>query len=346
MSAPSAVCLLVAVAAAPLLAVRGSGVAAGEESAPRAAQEFRAGVELVYVPVTVKDAAGRFVPTLTRDDFVIQAQDVEQTLAVFTGERVPVSLAMVLDVSSSMQGQRISEAVKALRVLVGERLGPEDEVLLFTFGTSPTKVHGWTSDRARLQRSLETIEVGGDTALYQALIEAAEQTRTARHIRRALLVISDGNATDAADAMGLPTRMPGPDVLPPPLPSARLGFDREHRARSLIARRELLVYAIGIDAPYQGPYRGGRADHVDAEALRRLTDDTGGYTEVIASSSDLPAVTRRLADELDRHYLLGFVSSLPQDGKHHRIRVEVRGHPEYRVRARVGYIAEKPKDGR
>lgn len=345
MSVHPAVCLLVAglaQAAVPCPPTH----AADEVAVRRSTQTFRSGVELIYVPVTVKDAAGRFVPNLTRDDFVIREQGVEQALALFTGERAPVSLAMLLDVSSSMQGQRISEAVRALRVLVGERLGPEDEVLLFTFGTSPTKVHGWTSDRAGLLRSLETIEVGGDTALYQVLIEAAEQTRTARHIRRALLVISDGNATDAADTMDLPTRMPGPDVGPPPLPSARLGFDREHRAISLIARRELLVYAVGIDAPYQGPYPGGRADRVDAEALRRLTDDTGGYTEVIASSSDLPAATRRLADELDRHYLLGFVSSLPQDGKHHRIRVEVRGHPEYRVRARLGYTAEQRKDVR
>jgi len=46
---------------------------------------------------------------------------------------------------------------------------------------------------------------------------------------------------------------------------------------------------------------------------------------------------------LDRHYLLGFVSTLRQDGKHHRIRVDVRGHKEYRVRARLGYTAKKPR---
>ena len=249
-----------------------------------AGQTFRSGVDVVYVPVVVKDASGRFVSNLARDDFVVREQGIEQTLAVFSSERVPVSLALLLDVSSSMHGERIGAALAALRLLVGELLGPEDEVLLYTFGTSPAKLYGWTTDRGGLLRSLETIRVGGDTSLYQTVIEAAEQTRRARHIRRALLVISDGNATDAADTAGLPTRMPGPGPSVPSLPPTSLGFDRELRAKALVAKRELLVYAIGIAASYQGPYRGGPNDRVDMRSLRRLTDDTGGYTEIIASA--------------------------------------------------------------
>ena len=77
---------------------------------------------------------------------------------------------------------------------------------------------------------------------------------------------------------------------------------------------------------------------MDAYALRQLTDDSGGRTEIIRSVNDLDPATASVADELSRQYYLGYQSPSAGDGKWHAIRVEVPGQ-NYRVRARSGFLA-------
>lgn len=88
------------------------------------------------------------------------------------------------------------------------------------------------------------------------------------------------------------------------------------------------------------PNRGGsRADdRVNVAALRDITDDSGGRTEIIRFASDLNPATAGIADELSRQYYLGYPATGAKDGRWHSIRVEVR-NANYRVRARKGYVA-------
>ena len=79
-------------------------------------------------------------------------------------------------------------------------------------------------------------------------------------------------------------------------------------------------------------------DHVNAAALRELTDDTGGRTEIVRSSRDLDSATTNIADELSRQYFLAYPTNAHKDGQWHTIRVEVRDG-RYHVRARRGYMA-------
>jgi VWFA-related protein len=79
-------------------------------------------------------------------------------------------------------------------------------------------------------------------------------------------------------------------------------------------------------------------DHVDASALRDLTDDSGGRTEIIRDARDLHPATAGIADELSKQYDLSYLSTGRRDGRWHVIRVEVK-NPAYRVRARRGYFA-------
>ena len=145
-----------------------------------------------------------------------------------------------------------------------------------------------------------------------------------------------------------------------------------------IRESEVLVYAIGIDGeseaptyrrtppqqpprlpiplPFPVPGRGGRRfplllgaqgggwqitsgdDRVNVAALRDMTDDSGGRTEVVRDARDLNPATASIADELSKQYYLGYQASGKNDGRWHAIRVEVRSG-RYTVRARKGYIA-------
>jgi hypothetical protein len=77
---------------------------------------------------------------------------------------------------------------------------------------------------------------------------------------------------------------------------------------------------------------------VNANALRAITDDSGGRTEIVVSSRDIDPATAGIAAELSQQYFLGYVSSIPKDGRWHTIDVQVR-HGNYTVRARKGFIA-------
>jgi hypothetical protein len=90
--------------------------------------------------------------------------------------------------------------------------------------------------------------------------------------------------------------------------------------------------------PGPPPRSSGPDDPVNVNALRDITDDSGGRTEIVRAASDLSQVTANIADELTKQYLLGYPAGDKRDGRWHAIRVEVR-QGAYRVRARRGYIA-------
>jgi hypothetical protein len=82
----------------------------------------------------------------------------------------------------------------------------------------------------------------------------------------------------------------------------------------------------------------GNDQRVNVGALRDITDDSGGRTEIVRDARDLKPATASIADELSKQYYLGYPSAGKKDGRWHSIRVEVRD-TKYRVRARRGYVA-------
>ena len=82
----------------------------------------------------------------------------------------------------------------------------------------------------------------------------------------------------------------------------------------------------------------GGDEHVNESALREMTDDSGGRTEIIETGRDLDPATSGIADELTKQYFLGYPAAAKKDGQWHTIRVEVKGG-RYQVRARRGYVA-------
>ncbi len=327
-----------------------AGLAA--QDADRPAFRFRTGVDLINVSATVTDRRGRFVSGLDMEDFLVYEDGVPQTLTHFSRERVPVSLGIVLDTSGSMEGERMTAARSALDRFLFDLLGAEDEFFLYRFDYQPRLVHDWTNDPERVSRALGGIRPLGGTALFDAVADAVVLAEQGRHRKKAVVVISDGNDTNSEI--------------------------RVRDLQRLIRETEVMVYAIGIDGPGPSRYGGrptgrrtpptripfpipggggggrlpfppttrlpgggavfGAGDRVNTTALRDLTDDTGGRTEIIRGAGDLDAATAGIADELSRQYFLAYPAPGHADGRWHEIEVEIRDS-RYRVRARRGYIA-------
>ena len=158
---------------------------------------FRTAIELVNVTATVIDSAGRFVPGLKQTDFLVYEDDQPMDVTLFSAERIPVSLGIVLDTSGSMVGEKIAAARAALDRFLFDLLGPDDEVFLYRFDSKPHLVQGWTTDRERVSAELRQVRPDGATALYDAVAEALPSLQSGRHPKKALLVISDGNDTNS-----------------------------------------------------------------------------------------------------------------------------------------------------
>jgi Ca-activated chloride channel family protein len=323
---------------------------------------FRTGVELVNVTATVSDADGRFVPNLTQDDFTVYEDDRRVDVTHFSAERVPVSLGIALDTSGSMAGERMDAARAAIRRFVYELLDRNDELFLYRFSNYPVLIQGWTRDRRDLLDPLDRLQPNGATAMYDCVARAVPLAQQGQNQKKALVVISDGNDTSSrTEIRDLKEQIRQSEVLVYAVGIDADGEDVVRRAPvSPPPRRPIPIPRIpggpgrgGIGIPPSTPFPpiggggsggGGNfpasafSDRVNVGALRDMTDDSGGRTEIVRTTRDLDPATAGIADELSKQYYIGYPSPEKKDGHWHSIRVEVKNR-SYRVRARRGYVA-------
>jgi VWFA-related protein len=348
--------------------------ASGQERNEQAFR-FRTGVELINVTATVTDQNGRFVPGLRKQDFRVYQDDQLQEVTHFNSERVPVSLGIVLDTSGSMDGEKMTAAKLALNRFLIDLLGPDDEVFLYRFDSSPELVQEWTTDRGLVSAALNRLQPRGGTAMYDAVADAIPLAQAGKHRKKALLVISDGNDTSSSTAIlalkeqiretevliyaigidsQIPTEDPRPrrsfggvmqslfqSPIPFPFPKPGAKHPPTRPAPPPIYPGPHLPPAKPPTMPPASTPRNTRVtpdDRVNVAALRDITDDSGGRTEVIRYARDLDPATAGIADELSKQYYLGYASTGVKDGRWHAIRVEVRDG-RYHVRARRGFVA-------
>ena len=273
------------------------------------AEVFRAGVEMVQMSATVVDEDGRLVGDLRDTAFEVYEDGELQTLAHFTRDRVPLSLGVVLDASQSMFGQRIDDARLALDNFLAELLRPDDEVFVIVFNHDPRVAVPWTIGPRRVRGRLDDVRPYGGTSIYDAMMEALPMFDLRVNQRAAVLLVSDGSDT---------------------------GSDATVRdVRRQLRRSDAFVYAIAIDAPETRAIN----DRVNPHALREITSESGGYTEVVHDSPELGPATARIAEELNHQYTLSYTPIRAFDGSYRSIRVRAAGG-QYRVRTRRGYVAE------
>jgi Ca-activated chloride channel homolog len=320
---------------------------------------FRSDLEMLNVTVTVTDAQGRFVPNLRQEDFVVYEDGKVQTIAYFASERVPVSLGLAIDTSGSMAGVKMDAAREALRRFVVDLLGAEDEWFLYRFNEEAELVQGWTRDRAAIVERMARIRPNGGTALYDTVAETVAVAQAGQYRKRALVVISDGNDTNSLTKVDeVQRRIRQSEVL-----VYAVGIDGNEGPQVVgVSQRPRPRPPVGIPIP-QGPFPGGggrypqqppvrpvppvpwpggtlagpRDDRVNELALRAMTDDSGGRTEIVRTASDLGPATAAIANELSQQYFLAYPVGGTKEGRWRSIRVEVR-NPNLRVRARRGYL--------
>lgn len=279
-------------------------LAAGALGLPRVSARqatFRSGAQTVAIYATVHGPDGHLAPGLEQRDFDVRDNGRPVALTVFSHDVVPITVALMLDMSGSMSSEYLRVRQAAMDFVTD--LLPEDRVRVGTFGLEVAVSPLLTADKATLLRVLrEEVWPGGGTPLWTALDRGMQSLRD-QEGRRVILALTDGGNYCTGHR-----------------PCVSLG-----QVRREAETQGFMVYAIGMEhAPLVGDLVG-------------LTDDTGGGHFNVASNVDLGPTFAQVADELHHQYTLGFTPAA-LDGKVHKLDVLVT-RAGFKARARNSYVA-------
>ncbi|MGE0821187.1 MAG: VWA domain-containing protein [Candidatus Binatia bacterium] len=289
--------------------------------------------------VTVTDRDGHYVADLKSEDFIVYEEELPRPLTYFNrGQNEPVSLGLVVDMSESMTN-KLRQARQAVRRLA-DTIQTQDEVFLLAFSQQPVVVQDFTDSRALVLQATAQLRPNGGTALYDAVLDGLHRMQSARHQKKALVVITDG--LDTASRASL------------------------QEVNDAVRTADILVYTIGIGNPNDPPLRAHRGlgpspfigapgafprmgrgpfitppsrvvdEAVDSRLLSNLSAQTGAKhfllntAEVLGHGAVLEQAADTIVSELRQQYSLGYRSVLKGDVRRD-VRVEIR-RPDLSVR--------------
>jgi VWFA-related protein len=275
--------------------------------------QFRAGVDVVSLTVTVTDGSSHYVTDLEEAEFTVFEDGVKQKVTYFSKRQQPIALSLLLDSSASME-EHLPTLQSAASSFV-HRLKPNDIAQIIDFDNKVEIRQTFTGNQADLDGAIERLVAGGSTSLHNAIYIALKELRKVKAVseedvrRQALIVFSDGEDT-----------------------SSLVSFEE---VLDLAKRSETSIYTIalrGADVQAKG-FR--EAEFI----MRTLAQETGGRAFFPGRIEDLTGVYAQIADELASQYTLGYTSGNPRrDGAWRRILIQVT-RPSVTPRTKKGYYA-------
>ncbi len=148
----------------------------------------------VQATITLTDAGGRPVSGLSAPAFRASSGDTALPVTAATtisNPDVGIAVVLTIDVSGSMAGEPLAEAKAAAKALTA-RLGTTDQAAVVSFSNQPAVVQGFTADKPALDRAIDALAAGGNTALYAAVQTSTQLAQQAPLPQRAVVLLSDG----------------------------------------------------------------------------------------------------------------------------------------------------------
>jgi Ca-activated chloride channel homolog len=266
-------------------------------------------VNLVVLPVTVRDRFGQFVSGLKKANFKVYEDGKLQMITLFRDQDVPVTVGLVVDHSGSMAAKQM-EVLEGAQAFVQDS-NPQDHEFVVNFNTTisfglPENVAS-TNDVNALRAALSSTTASGKTALYDAILAAMQHFDRADTDKKVLLVISDGGDN-----------------------ASKSTFSQVLRSAQ---STNVMIYAIGL-------FDENSVDQ-NPEILKKLSDETGGLSYFPSSYSEIISDCRQIATDIRHQYTLEYAPPQDRPGGYHKIRVSVTdsGRGRLRVRTRPGYFS-------
>lgn len=265
---------------------------------------YREEVDRVILNASVVDDNRKFISGLTKADFKLYEDDVEQPLLEFAQETRPITMAILIDTSGSMR-EEIETVQTAARAFV-DTLRPEDRAMVIDFDENVYMLQDLTGDHSLLQQAINGTDAEGGTALYDAMFAAYRRLKKIDG-RKTIVLLTDGADTNSQYSY--------------------------QKVLELTRTHEVVVYSIGL---------GVTALDVGVRgSLKQPADDTGGRSYFPRNAKELEDIYGQIAEDLRSQYFLSYSPlNRKTDGTWRKIRLEttVKGA---KLKTRKGYYAVK-----
>lgn len=289
---------------------------------------------LVNVDAVVTDHDGNLVTGLKQDNFRILDDGQPQQITNFAPTDAPITIVMLVEFSASMGGYF---GYKAQFWADGflQQLKPQDWVALKTFDLRTTLQVDFTRDKRQVDEAIRTLGFPSfhEADLFDAVYETLDQLRDVRG-KKSILVLATGYDTFSKHTLDqILTRLKESDVA---------------------------IFCVGMGEEIDLSPSGGGVGYAQAQnQLNTFARLTGGYAWFPRFTGEMNGIFSTVAAFLRNQYTLGFSPTTPQDGRYHKLTVEVvddQGNPlelankkgkkkKAEVTARQGYIAPSAPAG-
>lgn len=301
-------------ASAVAVGVGGDGsISAVDSDASDPILTIRKRVDEVNVLFIATDRHGKFVRNLNQSDFSFfdDHKPVESILNFRRETDLPIELGLLMDVSGSVEGRFAFEKQAATGFLQHIIRPGYDKAFVAGFNKESHLTQDFTDNVPALAAGVQRLRNGGGTALYDAIYKACKEKLAREHsdhpIRKAIIVVSDGEDNQSEVTRG--------------------------QAIEMAQRAEVLIYAISTDD--SGLIL--RGDKV----LEDLASATGGRAFFPYKMKDITHSFAAIEDELRSQYDVSYKpSDFNADGRFRSIEITTL-KKDLQVRARRGYYAPR-----
>jgi Ca-activated chloride channel homolog len=295
--------------------------------------------EVVNVLFTAQDKNRRLLTTLTENDVRLLENGKVQEIVAFSRQiDLPLSLAVLIDVSVSQQRTLPEEKAAAISFLETVIRPAKDEVAILSFTGETTLEQGMTNNLTHLRRAVDRVQftppsgyigggviagtppisgtnqiVQGSTAIWDAIWVTSEEILgpAPERTRRAIILLSDGVNT--------------------------FGKKQLDDAVQAALRSEAIVYSIGIgDNFFSGVNKG---------VLDKVSERTGGRAYFPKDERELREAFSQIQEEMRSQYLIAYEpSDQTRDGSYRRIEIQLTNpqlqKEKIKITHRQGYFAQ------
>ena len=279
----------------------------------------------VRLPVTVTEKKKQLVSGLTKGDFAVFEDGVQQEITFFTSDKQnpPVYVGVLMDTSPSTAGKLGFEKESAANFLYTVVQLRKDKAAFMTFDNEINLRQDFTDKLDLLQKAIDQVKrTGSQTALYDAVWQFSDEKLRSAPGRRVIVIITDGDDT----------------------------FSRAELkdAIDIAQRTETTIFGISTKAGFLGTVPGVEAGTVKDKGdklLTQLCEETGGEAFFTGDMLALEKAFKRISEELQTQYIITYrPADQNYDGRKRNIEVRLvdkEKADKYKIRTKTSYRAIK-----
>ena len=338
-------------------------------------------VNVVTLPVSVRDKKGQIIRNLTKDDFDLQENGKPESIRYFSQETdLPLTLGLLVDTSLSERNVLDQERTASKSFLDQMMTRPKDKAFLIHFDREVELLQDLTPSREKLESALQLLQLpqrnsdsdpdgnsrhtrGGATTLYDSVFLAANDVIKKQPGRKALIILSDGDDRGSKETLNtaIEAAQRADTVV------YAIYFAEKHREGDRAdfpsgGRRGGGGYPNGGGGypgggggwpggggggwPGGGGRRGGGREpeetHIAGKkVLEQMSRETGGRMYEVSKKESVDQIYSQIAEELRTQYMLGYTPDKANSGSGYRRIALTAKKKDLVVQTRDGYYADR-----